>query len=590
MSYRNEDIVIEENMSVSLKVTTSFSYCRWICRGLVPIQDKIYLNTKTHTLRILKPGIDVDGCEYSCEIRKNNDGFIKISPVTLRVKCPNLDELKDSLSSIYLDKPEVPEESWPPVSNQTYINLALIKQQTINYGGECAYFTIKRDVEAVLHDKEIIKYENIFDGLRSGSLLLIEGRPGCGKTTFVHKISRDWAASEVQGPRRLMLLVSLRTLNNWSKPISLVDLLQLFDLEGIEKVLKDRKGKGFCFVFDGLDEFSPTDGKKSVVYKIISKEYLPQSLVIVASRPAALVRLRRKAHKIIEVIGFRRDLIFKYIESYPFSRESKVEDLKGYLLHHPNILHMCYLPIHAAMISFLFEVIGKIPRTESEMYNHFTRFSLMRSFTKHKEEDLEDVNVENLSGEERDLFENICKLGLEMTLQNKQVIDEEDVMVHLKAKDSIDTSLGVITVDRTAGLKGFKNIYTFLHLTYQEYLAALHISTLSHVKQHGLIEQHVSNEHMQVVWKFYCGLVKIEEYKYQIKALFSGKKEIFLYDLHCAYESQQKEFCDFLIEHMKGQVMISNKYLTTMHLVISWQILLNQHQCHFSGAKLIIRE
>ena len=350
-------------------------------------------------------------------------------------------------------------------------------------------------------------------------------------------------------------------------------------MDGIEKVLKDQKGKGLCFIFDGLDEFSPFEGKESIVYKIISKECLPQSMVIVASRPAALVRLRQKAHKVIEVIGFRRDEIYKYIENYPFSRETKVDELKAYLLHHPNILHMCYLPIHTAMISFLFEVIGKVPCTDTEIYNHFTRFSLMRSFTKHKKEDLEGINIVSLSGEERDQFKITCKLALEITIQNKQVIDDEDIiMVQLKGKQNLDTTFGLITVDRTAGLYGFKNIYTFLHLTYQEYLAAFHISTLSHEDQHELIEQHKREEHMQVVWKFYCGLVKIEEYKYQIKALFSGREDLLLFDIHCAYESQQEKFCDFLIKHVNGNILISKKYLTTTDFAALGYILANTSQ------------
>ena len=57
----------------------------------------------------------------------------------------------------------------------------------------------------------------VYKSLKSGQLVLVEGRPGSGKTTFVHKITRDWATKS-GGAIRLLLLVSLRVLNTLNKP------------------------------------------------------------------------------------------------------------------------------------------------------------------------------------------------------------------------------------------------------------------------------------------------------------------------------------------------------------------------------------
>ena len=54
---------------------------------------------------------------------------IEISPVTLNVTCC-LDEHRYDLNPMYLAQPEIPEDTWPPVSSKKFINLALIKQRS----------------------------------------------------------------------------------------------------------------------------------------------------------------------------------------------------------------------------------------------------------------------------------------------------------------------------------------------------------------------------------------------------------------------------------------------------------------------------
>lgn len=151
-----------------------------------------------------------------------------------------------------------------------------------------------------MQDKQMISYEEVVRFLKSRCVLFIEGRPGCGKTTFVHKIAQDWAVSwngSSMGGIRLIFLISLRLFNHFNKPsIDLSDILSLFkDLKVSEELLEGRKGKGVCFIFDGLDELSSRDG----VYQIINKTYLNESTVIIASHPAAVAELKRKTDKAV---------------------------------------------------------------------------------------------------------------------------------------------------------------------------------------------------------------------------------------------------------------------------------------------------
>ena len=61
-------------------------------------------------------------------------------------------------------------------------------------------------MDAILESKEVVEYEEVFREYREGALVLVEGRPGSGKTTLVegrpgsgkttlvYKVTRDWAS------------------------------------------------------------------------------------------------------------------------------------------------------------------------------------------------------------------------------------------------------------------------------------------------------------------------------------------------------------------------------------------------------------
>ena len=540
----------------------------------------------------IKADIDADNCKFSCQVSlrysrlerafQNNPRFerafkaiafkarakprvefasFKTNPVVLNISC-SLDEYRGRLAAMYLAQPEVPQDKWPPVSNKKHINLALIKQQEVNYNSRYTRYTIRGDADDILQHKEIIEYRDVYKSFKSGQLVLVEGRPGSGKTTFIHKLSRDWAASP-NGAIRLMFSVSLRVLNSYPNP-GLSDILDLFrDLRVSADHIEKRGGKGVCFLFDGLDEFSPLDGENSIVYKLINKEYLCESTVVVASRPAAIAMFRYRANRIVEVLGFLSDQILEYFDYYPFSHNTKPAELKTYLPTHPNVFHMCYLPIHAAMVAFLFDVTGEVPKTETEIYQHFTRFTLMRSLSKSKEfgviTEIKDTN--SLSGKEQNCFKQICRLAFEKTVDNKQVLDQDEVRSYFQIKEDIDISLGLLTIDCTAGLYGIKNIYTFLHLTFQEFLAARHLCTLSKEEQSRLIQELGDKKHMLVVWKFYCGLVTFKPYENLFKSILCRTEGNDLYQIQCAYESQQKIVCVQYLKAVCKNIKIASKYL-----------------------------
>ena len=462
----------------------------------------------------------------------------------------------------YLKKPEVPcVGTYPPVGTKTFINLALIE-----YSGEpCkSDYSVRGNADDVIARKEKIEYKDAFKKYESGATVLVLGRPGSGKTTLTHKLSRDWAKGEVLKEAEYVFLIGLRLINFKKKDSSLVDILRpyyfdRYDLEKIKEDFKRENGKGVCFIFDGFDEYHPQDKEESVVYALLNKSYLPDAMIIVSSRPAAASANLKEmsfAQK-IEVFGFTRDIINEYIDSFPFSYCSSTDDdgsgiethrtnLKSFLKSHPSMLDMCYLPVNTAIICFLYDNgSDNMPQTQTQIYESFTRLIVLRQLAT-KDKFMQLSSLEQLRGENAEHFKKLCGLAFDMTIKNQQVLSKG-----IAGPDDTP-SLGLVTTDIIATNKGFQNSYTFLHLTLQEFLAAYHISKLCLTEQMEVIDKYSSFISMLTVWKFYFGLVNFEEGIDRAEHIFTAaSKHYFLnitmdtrmFKIQCAYESRQICIC-----------------------------------------------
>ena len=568
---QTHDLKVNEEKSTLLEIQvshdTTITY-QWMKDGAPLNDDSTYCGIYKIILCINKVTMTSEGT-YFCEIQTHENEKLLSEPIKLTVIVP---PEKRTLIDRYLSQPEVPEDTWPPVSNDTYINLALIKQSEINKAGEYAYNTIQGDIDDILKDKEKIEYNEVFSRLETGARLFIEGRPGSGKTTLVHKVSRDWAKNELKlDGIRFLFLVHLRGFFN-DPDIQLTDIMKRYyknesSVSSIISFAESNSGEGLCFILDGLDEYSPPKKNETMIFQLIKRNILPKSVVIVASRPAAVAQLKKVATKRVEVLGFEKEQIFQYIKKYNFSSTDKTGDLHSYLAQHPNVHHMCYLPIHSAMVCFLFDEMGcSLPQTETELYKNFTNFTLLRSQTRYEENEPCLDSPKDLPKQERKLFLQICKLAFEKTKISKQVMKHSEVKDFLKDVKSSSKSLGLINVDLISTISRFQDLYTFLHLTFQEYLASYHISQLEEEEQTKVIKTYGKKKHMQVVWKFYCGLdVNLPKFEELVKLSQSHDDDLF--QVQCAFESQQSIICDSVIQSgEEGSLTLKNRIMTPSDL------------------------
>ena len=575
------DTEVAEGKSSLLEVQVSSSGCesyQWSKDGQPLLDGADFSGVSSNILYIDRASQGTEG-KYSCCV-SNGSETVCSDEINLMVIYP---PEKEHLIKLYsLMESEVPIDSWPPVGNSTFINLVLIKQSSIS---RCDYYTVRGDMDDILESKEVVEYEEVFREYREGTLVLVEGRPGSGKTTLVHKVTRDWATGRkvLQGAK-MVFLITLRLLNFSKKDQSLLEVLEVFYggevlRKSVEHDLQECGGKGACFIIDGLDEYQHKNEKESVIYQLIDKKCLPFSMVIVASRPVATNKFRKSCSRRVEVIGFTKSQINEYVETYPFNGSDNVvsdmvSKLKLYLDQHPNILHMCYLPVHAAMICFLFSQLeGNFPHTETQIYEQFTISTLLRQKTR-TEEQQQLKSLKDIFGEEELQFRSICKLAFDMTMNFQQVVSQSDA--HVSLSDATSSVLGLLTVEHTSRYYGLEHLYTFHHLTFQEFLAAFHITGLELQEQVNVLTD-VIDDILRNVRKFYCGLIKatiLQKNKEFLEVILCTEGLLFtsqrfykdedvselIYEVQCAFESQLVELCDYVVGN--GSLCFESSHIT----------------------------
>ena len=422
--------------------------------------------------------------------------------------------------------------------------------------------TPQGDIDEIPGKKVDFDYDHLLNKQKEGSRILLQGRPGSGKSRLMKQISCDLANNNRNGPnRKFVISIKLRELcdekfDEFQKNPRkcLLDICttggNLSD-EAKETLLKkfDHHGSNIIFLFDGFDEYNPKDKRTDLIRKIFKNRVtsFKKSTVIMSSRPSATYEFQgENSIENVEIFGFTTPEVLKYMqnaEKYlaPVNGKEKISTLTKHLEKNPAIMNVCYLPLYCSMLVQLFkreDDVEKLPKIESKFYECFT-LSTWNCYVKKRRDNRSDAGRELskfIKLKQEGDFKEICKVAYDKLRDFKQDFTADD----FSAKQDFGLLVEQIVVP--VGV-GEVQSYSFIHLTFQEYLTAIYIAWyLEESEQDAIVTEHCSDKAFLVVWQFLFGI--LEPYSDELfNKIQRATPDEHMLHIRCAYESQNPTAC-----------------------------------------------
>ena len=315
--------------------------------------------------------------------------------------------------------------------------------------------------------------------------VLVEGAPGVGKTTFAFELCKQWARGEILQECGVVVIVKLR--DQRSRTAQTIDDLLYHPNPKFRQAvteLVEQDGEGMLLILDGYDELTTKQRKSgSVIQWLMRKKLLYQATLMVTSRPLATRTLHpdflNSIEQHIEVLGFTEGDIKAFINSACGDNPELVEDFQEYLSCHPFSSSLMFNPLQCAIVTDIYCSYwrngdkGFAPKTLTELYTGLVHTLLLRYLTHHpvhKDRDWRLRDMNDLPEDVKQQIKAVTALAAKGIEKQQYVFDEED--------DNVPSeTLGLMQREEelTAGI-GRSLSHNFLHLTLQEYLAAVHYS------------------------------------------------------------------------------------------------------------------
>ncbi|XP_056090550.1 NACHT, LRR and PYD domains-containing protein 3-like [Rhinichthys klamathensis goyatoka] len=396
--------------------------------------------------------------------------------------------------------------------NDIYTDLYVVENETGGRVNEHEVRQIELNLKQFDAKDTQIQCNNIFKvhkGQQNRKVLTM-GIAGVGKTVSVNKFILDWAEGKENQDMAFIFPLPFRELNLITNNCSLMGLLNKYVFNGTEELTSLPEGDGkVMFIFDGLDEcrfpLSFKEGDRitnvqkittvsKIVTSLITRHLFHSALIWITSRPAAASRIPREyIDQVTEVRGFNDEQKEQY-----FKNNSSPE-VAGNLISHikksRSLYIMCHIPVFCWISLIVLQPLlaresnDKTPTTLTEMYTSFL-ISQKQQMEKKFCDDPESFD------------QIILKLG---KLAFQQL--EKGNLIFYK-KDFEECGLDVIEGSVFCGLctqifqeekaVSARSVFSFVHLSVQEFLAALYVFLMGKDEKADLFPQSLKEK---LAWK-----------------------------------------------------------------------------------------
>ncbi|KAK0145024.1 NACHT, LRR and PYD domains-containing protein 3 [Merluccius polli] len=394
----------------------------------------------------------------------------------------------------------VPKAGQPTPLNEIYTEIFITEGGSGDVNKEHEVRLIETASRKPAKEETPIKCEDILKPLPGQDqpirTIMTTGVAGIGKTILTHKFTLDWAEGKANQDIHFTFPFTFRELNLLKgKEFSLVGLLHHFFIETKEAGLCRYERFQVVFILDGLDECRlPLDSQKNRIWtdvtaltsvdvlltNLIRGDLLPSARIWITTRPGAANQIPAECVGMVtEVRGFTDAQKEEY-----FRKRFREETLARKIISHVKTsrsLHiMCHIPVFCWISATVMEDFfttyqegEEIPNTLTQMYIHFLRVQSIQGDRKYHGRAETDPHW---SSESKEIIVSLGKLAFKQLEKGNLVFYEADLAecgIDIRAA-SVYSGVFTQIFKEECGLYQDK-VFCFVHLSFQEFLAALHV-------------------------------------------------------------------------------------------------------------------
>uniref|UniRef100_A0A669E4P2 NACHT domain-containing protein n=1 Tax=Oreochromis niloticus TaxID=8128 RepID=A0A669E4P2_ORENI len=387
----------------------------------------------------------------------------------------------------------------PTLLNQIYTELYITEGGTAEVNDEHEVRQIETASRKPDRPETTIRQEDIFKASPGRDepirTVLTKGVAGIGKTVLTQKYTLDWAEDKANQDIQFIFPFTFRELNVLKEEkFSLVELVHHFFTETKEAGICSFEDFQVVFIFDGLDECRLpldfhkttilTDPRKStsvdvLLINLIRGNLLPSARLWITTRPAAANQIPPQCVDMAtEVRGFTDPQKEEYFRKR-FRDEQQASRIISHIKTSRSLHIMCHIPVFCWITATVLEDVletregGQLPKTLTEMYIHFL---VVQAKVKKVKYDGGAETDPHWSPESRKMMESLGKLAFDQLQKGNLIFYESDLTecgIDIRAA-SVYSGVFTQIFKEERGLYQDK-VFCFIHLSVQEFLAALHV-------------------------------------------------------------------------------------------------------------------